>query len=111
MIQIIIKILILSVSIFLIAKLLPGIRVKSFRTAIGVAVVYSIINFLVGWILKLLALPLILITFGLFIFMINATLLWITDKIIDDFEIDGFGLTILAAFLITIVNSILDWIL
>jgi putative membrane protein len=111
MIQIIIKILILSVSIFLIAKLLPGIRVKSFRTAIGVAVVYSIINFLVGWILKLLALPLILITFGLFIFVINATLLWITDKIIDDFEIDGFGLTILAAFLITIVNSILDWIL
>ena len=111
MIQIFIKILILSVSIFLIAKLLPGIRVKSFRTAIGVAVVYSIINFLVGWILKLLALPLILITFGLFIFMINATLLWITDKIIDDFEIDGFGLTILAAFLITIVNSILDWIL
>ena len=111
MIQIIIKILFLSVSIFLIAKLLPGIRVKSFRTAIGVAVVYSIINFLVGWILKLLALPLILITFGLFIFMINATLLWITDKIIDDFEIDGFGLTILAAFLITIVNSILDWIL
>ena len=111
MIQIIIKILILSVSIFLIAKLLPGIRVKSFRTAIGVAVVYSIINFLVGWILKLLALPLILITFGLFIFVINATLLWITDKIIDDFEIDGFGLTILAAFLITIVNSILVWIL
>jgi putative membrane protein len=111
MIQIIIKILILSVSIFLIAKLLPGIRVKSFRTAIGVAVVYSIINFLVGWILKLLALPLILITFGLFIFVINATLLWITDKLIDDFEIDGFGLTILAAFLITIVNSILDWIL
>jgi len=111
MIHIIIKILILSVSIFLIAKLLPGIRIKSFMSAIGVAVVYSLINFLVGWILKLLALPVILVTFGLFIFVINAILLWITDKLIDDFEIDGFGLTILAAFLITIVNSILNWIL
>lgn len=111
MMHIIIKILILSVSIFLIAKLLPGIRIKSFMSAIGVAVVYSLINFLVGWILKLLALPVILVTFGLFIFVINAILLWITDKLIDDFEIDGFGLTILAAFLITIVNSILNWIL
>ena len=43
-------------------------------------------------------------------FVINAFLLWITDKLIDDFEIDGFGATLIAAFLIALVDSLLRWI-
>lgn len=101
------NILILSITIFLIAQLIPAIHIKSFWTAIIVAVVYSIINFLFGWLLVFLSLPFILITFGLFKFVINAFLLWITDKMIDDFKIDGFGWTLLAAFLIAMVDTLL----
>ena len=61
----IVNILILSVAVFLVANLLPGIRIKNFFTAIIVALVYSIINFLTGWLLVLLTLPFIIITFGL----------------------------------------------
>lgn len=104
------NILLLSVSIFLVAKLLPGIRLKGFVTAIIVALVYSLINYLVGWLLVLLTLPFVIITFGLFKFVINAFLLLVTDKIIDDFEIDGIRTTLLAAFLISIIDSILKWI-
>ena len=104
------NILLLSVAVFLVAELTPGIRLKNFGTAIIVAIVYSLINFLIGWLLVFLSLPFMIITFGLFIFIINGFLLLITDKMMEDFEIDGIGTTFLAAFLITIVNSILRWI-
>ncbi len=101
------SILILAVAVFIVAKLMPSIHIKSFWTALVVALVYSVINFLVGWLLTLLALPFIILTLGLFKFVINAFLLWVTDKLIEDFEIDGVGATLIAALLITII----DWIL
>ncbi len=55
--SVIINILILTVCIFLVSNFMPGIRIKNFPTAIVVAVVYSVINFLVGWLLVLLTLP------------------------------------------------------
>ena len=104
------SILLLSVSIFLVAEFLPGIRLKNFGTAIIVAIIYSLINYLIGWLLVLLSLPFIIITFGLFKFVINGFMLLITDKMLDDFEIDGIGTTLFAAFLITVIDSILKWI-
>ncbi len=102
--------LLLSLAIFLVARLLPGIHLKGFGTAVIVALVYSLINYLIGWLLLLLTLPAVIITFGLFKFVINAFLLWMTDKLIDDFEIEGFGTTLIAAFLITFIDSALRWI-
>ncbi|MBD3345207.1 MAG: phage holin family protein [Chitinivibrionales bacterium] len=107
----ILKILLLALAVFAVAKLLPAIHVKSFGVALLVAVVYSVINFLLGWLLFILALPLIIITFGLFKLIINAFLLWITDKLIPGFEIKGFGWTIIAALLITLADSALRWMI
>ena len=104
------NILLLSISVFLVAQLLPGIRLKNFGTAVAVAIVYSLVSYLLGWLLVLISLPFIFITFGLFKFVINAFLLLLTDKMMDDFEIDGISTTLLAAILITIVDSILRWI-
>ena len=105
--MIILNILLLSLAIFIVSKLLPWVHIKHFGTAIVVALVYSLINFLFGWLLLLLTLPLTILTLGLFKFVINAFLLWITDKLIDDFEIDSFGATLIAAFLIAVVDSLL----
>ena len=104
------NILLLSLAVFLVARIMPGIHLKGFGTAVVVAIVYSLINYLIGWLLLLITLPAVIITFGLFKFVINAFLLWITDKLIDDFEIKGFGITLVAAFFITIADSILKWI-
>ncbi|MFQ5751657.1 MAG: phage holin family protein [bacterium] len=110
MLRIIWNILLLSVIIFVVAQLMPGIRLKNFATAILVAVVYSVINFLLFKILAFLAFPLIFVTFGLFVFIINAALLWLTDQLIEDFEIKGIGTTLIAAVLITLGNMLLKWI-
>ncbi|MDM8544275.1 phage holin family protein [Desulfococcaceae bacterium HSG9] len=105
------NILLLAAAVFIVANVMPGIKIKNLWTTLIVAAVYSLINFFVGWLLHFLALPLIIITFGLFNFVVNAAMLWLTDIIIDDFEVDGILNTLIAAFLITIINSILRWLL
>lgn len=105
--MIVLKMLSLAVAVYVIAALMPSVHLKSFGTAIVVAIVYSVINFFFGWLLVLLSLPLLIITFGLFKFILNAILLWITDQLIGDFKIDTFGATLIAAFLITIADGLL----
>lgn len=104
------NILILSVAVFFVANVIPGIRMKNYVTAVIVAVVYSVINFLFGWLLILLSLPFIIITFGLFKLVINAVLLWATDKLIEDFKIKDFFTTFIAALCITLVDSLIRWV-
>ncbi len=105
-----INVFILSVAVFIVANFFPGIRIKNFMTAIIVAIVYSVINFLIGWLLVLISLPFLIITFGLFKLVINAALLWATDKIIEDFEIKDFFTTFIAALCITLVDSFIKWV-
>ena len=104
------NIILLSVSVFIVANLLPGIYIKNYWTAIVVAIVYSIISFFTGWLLILLTLPFLIITFGLFKFVINAFLLFLTDKMIEDFKIKDGITTIIAAFCISVVDALLKWI-
>lgn len=111
MLPIILNLLILSVSIFLVAQLLPGVTVRSFGAGVKVAVVYSIIDFLLYRLLVFFSAPFILITFGLFVLVINGFLLWLTNALMDDFEIDGCGTAVLASFLISVSNMILGWAL
>lgn len=108
--SIIINLLLLSIAILIVAQIMPSIHIKNVGTVIIVAIVYSLINFFTGWFLVLLTLPLVIITFGLFKFVINAFLLWITDKLIEDFKIDSFRSTLIAAFLITLIDSVLKWL-
>ncbi|MBL6690103.1 MAG: phage holin family protein [Pseudomonadales bacterium] len=106
----ILHILCLAAVIVGIAKLLPGMYVESYGTSVIVAIVYGLINVTLGVVLKLLGLPFIIITLGVFLIVINTFLLWITDQLIDDFEIDDIGTTFVAALLITLADSILSWI-
>jgi putative membrane protein len=70
----------------------------------------NVINLLFGWLLALIAFPLMIITFGLFKFVINAFLLWITDLLVDGLEIKGAATLLIAAFLIAVIDSVLRWI-
>jgi putative membrane protein len=100
-----VNLLILSVVIFAIAKLLPAIKIKSFATAVVVAVVYSVINIILELILKHVSLPAIIneaFIIGLIRILINAVLLWVTDMLIKDFKIKNFGWTLVASLLITV---------
>jgi putative membrane protein len=106
---ILVHMLLLGFAIFVIAQAVPGIRLKGFGTAVIVAVVYSFIDVILGTILKFLSIPFIFLTLGLFLLLINTFLLWITDQLLDDFEIDDLRTTFIAALLITICNLVIGF--
>ncbi|MBD3243944.1 MAG: phage holin family protein [Chitinivibrionales bacterium] len=110
MLEVLLNLLLLAVAIFAVAKLLPAIHVRGFGTALAVAAVYSVINLLIGWLLVFITLPLVILTFGLFKLIINAFLLWLTDKLLPGFEIRNFGWTIIAAFLIATIDTLLHMV-
>ena len=107
MLDMILHILILAGVIFFIAESMRGVRIDGFSTAVVVAIVYSLINFLLGTFLMVLTLPLIILTVGLFKLVINTFLLWLTDQMIDDFEIRDMGTTFLFAVIITLADTFL----
>ena len=90
----VLRILGFAVVVYIVAAFLPGMKLSNFKTAIMVAVVFGVLNFILFKVLILITFPLLLlkwITLGLFGVVINAWLLRITSGFLDDFEIDGFG--------------------
>jgi putative membrane protein len=110
-IELILHLLLLAVVIFALAEALPGIHVASYGTAVLVAIVYGLINITLGTVLKVLAIPFIIITVGVFLVLINTFLLWLTDQLLEEFEIEDMGTTFLAAIVITLSDTFLGWVL
>jgi putative membrane protein len=111
---IVLKVLLLSVAIFIVARILPKVTIKSFGSAIAVSVVLSILSFGIFWLLGRLpfAVKLLtnIVTFGLFNFIVFAFLLWLISQLMESIEIKGVETTLLAAFLIAAINIVLNWI-
>jgi len=107
----IMAVLVFSLSVFVVARVMPTVHVRGFGTTIGVAIVYGILKFLFYKILVFLSFLFVMLTLGLFLVVINAFLLWVTDKLIDDFEIEGLGSTLLASVLISILDVVFRWVL
>ena len=104
----IMRIIVTSIVAFGLSYLLnAGVHIKNFWAAIVLAVVLAILNAIVKPILIVLTLPFTLVTFGLFLFVINAAIILIADNFIDGFRVDGFWWALLFSLLLSIVTSIL----
>ena len=111
MLRLIIEVLLTSGLLYALATVLPGVRLKSLGTTLTVVLVYGLLNYFLFWLIALIAFIPMLLSFGLFGLVINASLLWLTDKLIDDFEIDSIRMTLLMAVLLTLGKVILRAIL
>ena len=105
------SVLAFSLSVLVVAKLLPSVHIRGFKSAIGVAIVYGLLKFFFYKILVFMSMPFIFISLGLFLIVINAGLLWTTDKLIDGFKIDGLFSTLVASVLISILDVVFRWVL
>ena len=95
--------------IYLAAQVVPGIalRGKPLWPALLAGLVLAIVNAVVRPVLKVLTLPLTLLTLGLFLFVLNAFCLWLTSVIVPGFDVQDFR----AAFLGALVISVVSWAL
>ncbi len=75
-----------------------------------VALLFGLVNALIGPLLRLISLPLNVITFGLFALVVNAALLGITAGLTDSLDVGGFFSTVLAAIVISVVTAVLVFV-
>jgi putative membrane protein len=108
----VVSLLLGGLAFLIVARILPGFVLRGgFGSAVLVAFVYGVIKALLWKLLVILSFPLVLLTLGLFIFVINAFLLWLTDKLVRRLEVRSFGTLIVAAFLLSVLDFLFRLIL
>ncbi|MEX0995742.1 MAG: phage holin family protein [Flavobacteriaceae bacterium] len=105
--KLIFQLLLTAIVVLVLAEVLPGVGVDTFTTSLIVAVVLALLNLLVKPILVFLTLPATLITFGLFLLVINAVIILLVDYLISGFTVDGFWWALLFSLLLTLAQSVL----
>lgn len=103
----ILKVLLTAIAVVVLAKILPGVAVEGYVSAIIVAIVVALLNMFVRPLLVFFTLPATLVTFGLFLFVINAIIILLADKLIDGFAVSGFWAALFFSILLSIFRSAL----
>lgn len=101
------NLLINTLSIFAAAYVLTGIQIDSLQIALVLAVVMAVLNVTLKPLLILITIPLTIVTFGLFLLVVNVLVLYAAEALIGGFTIAGFWWALAFSLLVTIVNSIL----
>jgi putative membrane protein len=99
-------------ALFVAAWLLSGVTYgDEWWTLLIAAAVFTVVNAFIKPVLTILSIPFILVTLGLFYFLLNILMLYVTDWVVPDFEIETFWWGALAAIIVSIVNAILGRLL
>ncbi len=106
--KLIVKLLISTLAVIITAYLLPGVHVDGIVTAIVVAAVLAFMNAFLKPVLIILTIPITLVTLGLFLLVINALVILLTDYLVPGFHVDGFFWALLFSLILSLINSLLE---
>lgn len=87
------------------AGFFSGFRIDTLLTAVLAAVVFGILNAILKPIIVILSIPITLLTLGLFYFVINGLMLWLTSVIVSGFSFSSFWMALLISLIVSLVNS------
>lgn len=105
----ILSIVLNAVALIIVSLIFESFHLESFGTALLASFILSILNTFLKPILIFFTLPITLLTLGLFLFVINAATLMLAQSVMgDSFVIDGFGIAIIAAIVISLLNMFLN---
>jgi putative membrane protein len=113
-VALVIRWLMLALAVWVAAEIVSGIHVEGWVSTLIVAAILGLLNLYLRPILFLLSLPVTIVTFGLFIIVVNALLLLLADVLADifddiNFEVDGLVAALLGALIISLVSFVLGW--
>lgn len=104
--QLLLRWILNALALLLVTRVVPGVTVDGFYSALVVALVLGVVNALIRPILVLLTLPINLLTLGLFTLVINALLFWFVSTLVKGFHVSGF----MAAFWGALVLWAVSWL-
>jgi putative membrane protein len=93
-----------AVALWIVAQIIPGLRLRDFGAAMIAVVVIAVVNATIGPVFRFFAFPFTIITLGLFLLVINAALLKLSSLFTPGFEVHGFLSAVLGSVLITLFN-------
>jgi putative membrane protein len=103
--------IVLSLAVYLTARILPGADIDGFGSSIPVAIVLTLFNITLEPLLILITIPVTIITLGLFLFVIDGLIVWWVSRLLSGFSIKSFGWAIVFSLLLSIIQSVLEGII
>jgi putative membrane protein len=107
MTKILVHWLLSALCLLLVARVIPGFKVRGFGTALLAVLVIGFVNGTLGLLLKVLTIPLSIVTLGLFLLVINAVMLKLSAWFVPGFEVAGFGTAFLASLILTVLSVVI----
>lgn len=108
MLHILLSVLIGTIAVFVTAKILPGVHIDNFGTAVVVAVVMALVNAFIRPLIFILTLPINILTLGLFTLVIIGMLVLLVSSIVPGFKVDGFWWALAFGLVLAIINGFLN---
>jgi putative membrane protein len=111
------RLVITALSLWVATRFVPGIRFtgENYAALLGVALVFGVVNVIVKPVLKLFSFPVVLLTLGLFLFVINALMLLLTSFLSRQlgfgFQVDGFVPALLGSLVVSLTAGVLHFVL
>jgi putative membrane protein len=96
-----------GLGLYIVTRILPGIQVDGFGSALIAALVIGIVNATVGLVLKFLFFPFVLLTLGILTFFINGLMLKLSSDLVPGFRVDGCATAVVGSILLTVIDYVL----
>ena len=119
LVKFVLRVVVLGFIMFLVTKLVPGIKVipnngltsDTVVAYLWVALLFALVNSILGPVIRLFSLPFVILTLGLFLLVINAALLGITAGLSDHLSVSGFGAAVVGGFIIALFSWVAELLL
>jgi putative membrane protein len=99
-----------AIALLVVAHFVEGFNISSFLSALIAVVVIGLLNATLGLLLKIITLPLGILTFGLFFLVINAVILWFSSKFVPGFAVTTFKAAFLGALALAVIHMLFGFI-
>jgi putative membrane protein len=98
-----------AVVLLVVSHLVSGFQISSFGSALFAVIIIGIVNATLGLFLKFVTFPLSILTLGLFVFVIDAIVLWFSSKLVPGFSVTGFRPALIAALILALIQMLLGF--
>lgn len=99
-----------AVALLIVARVVPGIYVRSFSSALWAALVIGVVNATLGLLAKVVTFPLTMLTLGLFWLVINGVMLLFASQFAPGLRVAGFWAAFWGALVLSLLNGLLRWL-
>jgi putative membrane protein len=109
--RLLVRWLINAVSLIIVAYIVPGFELHGFMAALIAALIFGFVNSTLGLLLKIITFPLTIITFGLFLIVINAIMLKMAASVTPGFIVHTWLAALEGAIVLSLVSTLLNWLI